>query len=374
MGPIRFQRPQLPSTEAIERYLSASRREGWFSNFGPCWRLLRDRLSEETGRACVPVANATLGLMVAMAILRDPNADGLEVLMPSFAFPAVAQAAVWNRLQPVLLDVDRASWHLDPGALERAIDAREGRVGLVVALSAFGTPPPPAVRRRWTIACRRAGLPLLVDSAAGFGARAEDDVPIGAQGDAEVVSFGAVKPLSGGEGGAVFFSDEGHADEAARLIHFAFDERHEPTRTDGLNAMLSDPAAAIALASLDELPGALEVRRRLAEEILARLPAGYEAQAGAGSGTWQFVPVAAPDAETRSAVLAEASGRGIELRTYYDPLHRIPAFSGFKRAGELAVTESLGSRMLNLPMAPDLTRGEVDSIAGCCGSRSRVSA
>jgi dTDP-4-amino-4,6-dideoxygalactose transaminase len=320
------------------------------------------------------VANATLGLMVAMAILRDPNADGLEVLMPSFAFPAVAQAAVWNRLQPVLLDVDRASWHLDPGALERAIDAREGRVGLVVALSAFGTPPPPAVRRRWTIACRRAGLPLLVDSAAGFGARAEDDVPIGAQGDAEVVSFGAVKPLSGGEGGAVFFNDEGHADEAARLIHFAFDERHEPTRTDGLNAMLSDPAAAIALASLDELPGALEVRRRLAEEILARLPAGYEAQAGAGSGTWQFVPVAAPDAETRSAVLAEASGRGIELRTYYDPLHRIPAFSGFKRAGELAVTESLGSRMLNLPMAPDLTRGEVDSIAGCCGSRSRVSA
>ena len=40
---IRFQRPTFPSGEAIERYLAVSRRERWFSNFGPCAELLGER-------------------------------------------------------------------------------------------------------------------------------------------------------------------------------------------------------------------------------------------------------------------------------------------------------------------------------------------
>ena len=360
---LRFQRPRLPSSEAIERYLGLARERRWFSNFGPCCELLQARLREATGRPCVAVSNATLGLIVAIAALRDEAPVGAsEMLVPSFAFAASAQAGVWNSLQPVFVDVDAHHWHLDPEALENALEARRGRVAVVVALSSFGVPPPPRVRERWEAACRGAGVPLLVDSAAGYGAVSADGVAIGAQGDAEVVSFHALKPVSAGEGGVVFCHDERLADRIKHLINFAFDDNHQVTRPDALNAKLSEPAAAIALASLDELPGSLVAHRRSAAELLDRLPDDFERQPHGELGTWQFVPVAATDAQTRARVLEEARRRGIGLRTYYDPLHLMPAFADSPRADDLSVTDDLGSRMLSLPMAVDLEDAEIAAI------------
>jgi dTDP-4-amino-4,6-dideoxygalactose transaminase len=372
---LRFQRPTLPSGEAIERYLALARNERWFSNFGPCAKLLQGRLAEAADRPCVAVSNATIGLMVVIAALRDEAPAGAdEALVPSFAFAASAQAAVWNGLRPVFVDVARHHWHLDPEALEAALEARQGRVAVVIALSSFGVPPPAAVRERWEAACKHVGVPLLVDSAAGYGASSEDGVPIGAQGDVEVVSFHALKPVTAGEGGAVFCRDQGLADRVAHLANFAFDEHHQVTRPDALNAKMSEPAAAIALASLDELEPALAARRERAGQMLSLLPVDFERQAHNAYGTWQFVSVATPDAETRTAVLEEGERRQIGIRTYYDPLHLMPAFADYLRADDLAVTEDLGARMLSLPMAVDLEDAEISAVVEMAhaGARSAL--
>jgi dTDP-4-amino-4,6-dideoxygalactose transaminase len=362
---LRFQRPILPESDAIERYLSLSRAERWFSNFGPCSELLQARLSGAAGRPCVLVANATLGLMAAIATLRDQAPTGAdEVLVPSFAFAASAQAVVWNRLHPVFVDVGDEHWHLDPQRLEEALARRAGRVALVLALSSFGVPPPVRVRERWEQLCLDAGVPLLVDSAAGFGAHAADGVAVGAQGDAEVVSFHALKPLSSGEGGAVFCRTEELADEVGRLVNFTFDDQHQAQRPDGLNAKMSEPTAAIGLASLDGLDAALANRHRVAQEILDGLPDSFAKQAGHERGTWQFVPVAAPNPAARSAVLDDAILRGIGVRTYYDPLHLMPAFAGCELADDLQATVRLGERMVSLPMAVDLNSEEIEAVVG----------
>src|ERR1700755_1944859 len=162
---IPFQRPALPATAAIDRYLELSREERWFSNAGPCWRLLRDRLGERVGAYCVPVANGTLGLMVALAaVLGERPAGKAGAIMPSFTFLATAQAATWAGLEPRLCDIDPGHWHLDPERLERGLPGRDTAV--VLAVSAFGTPPPAETRVRWERACDAAGVPLVVDSAA----------------------------------------------------------------------------------------------------------------------------------------------------------------------------------------------------------------
>jgi dTDP-4-amino-4,6-dideoxygalactose transaminase len=359
---VRFQRPSVPSAQAIERYFDLARDERWFSNSGPCWRLLRDRLAEATGCECVPVTNATLGLIVAIAAGRDRvPLERREALVPSFAFAASAQAAIWNGYEPVFVDVDRHHWHLDPRGLEQAIAERRGDVGIVIPLSSFGTPPPVEVRRQWEEICGKAGIPLIVDSAAGFGARAEDGTPVGAQGDIEVVSFHAVKPLGIGEGGAVFTREKDLAERIRRLSEFAFDERKVVTETHGINAKLSELSAAIALAALDEFGDALDARRAAAAQIVRALPPGFTPQRDHELGTWQFVPVLAPDAVTRNAVFESARGK-VELRTYYAPLHAMPAFAGRRRVGDLAATEDLSSRMLSLPMAPDLTPEEIGAV------------
>jgi dTDP-4-amino-4,6-dideoxygalactose transaminase len=346
---------------SIERYFALAREERWFSNRGPCWRLLRERLTDLTGCECVPVANATLGLMAAVAALRQRGPmNARQALVPSFAFAASAQAALWNGLEPVFVDVDALHWHVAPDPLERALAERSGEVAIVIALSSFGTPPPAEVRRRWEDVCSAAGVPLLVDSAAGFGARASDDRPVGSQGDAEVVSFHAVKPLAVGEGGAVFTRDPELGAEILSLTEFAFDEWKSARRPNGINAKMSELTAAVALAALDEFPDALETRRGAAQQLLGELPEAFLPQLQHELGTWQFVPVAAPSAHARDEVLAAADA--VEIRTYYSPLHHMPAFVACERSDDLDVTNDLSRRMLSLPMAEDLRQEEIAAI------------
>jgi dTDP-4-amino-4,6-dideoxygalactose transaminase len=369
VAPIRFLRPQHPSLDDVSRYFRLAERERWFSNRGPCHRLLTERLTAYIGgeARCQLVSNATLGLMVALRALRGRSPDGAcDVLAPSFTFEAVADAIVWCGLEPVFVDLEPDTWLLDPEALTEALDQRAGRVAAVLACSTFGTAPPEGVRQGWERACESAGVPLLVDSAAGFGSLDEAGRCLGRQGDAEVFSFHATKPFAIGEGGVIVTRNEALASEMSSLIDFGHDERRSPTSRHGLNAKLSEIHAAIGLAVLDQYNDVLERRRTLARRISDPLEAaGFSFQPGAERSTWQFVPTLAPTREARNAVLAHAASAGIELRTYFaPPLHESPAFADADRLGRLPVTDDLAGRVLSLPMANDLTDDEIDRIVG----------
>jgi dTDP-4-amino-4,6-dideoxygalactose transaminase len=344
---LRFQRPAMPSAAAIEHYFARSRDARWFSNGGPCWELLRDRLSERVGAYCVPVANGTLGLMAAVAAVQREG----DVLVPSFTFPATPQSATWAGLRPRLLDIDATHWHLDPEQLEQEVHT----AALAIAVSAFGTPPPAAVRERWEQACRAAGVPLIVDSAAAFGA-----TPIGTQGDVEVVSFHATKPFAIGEGGAVFTRDAKLRDRIELAINFGLDRTRTVRLPHATNGKLSELHAATALAVLDTFDDVLAARRAAARQIRAAAPE-LSWQAECERSTWQFVPVAFPDTASRDAV-ARATRDTLETRVYYEPLHTFEALRDWPTAN-LERTEDLAGRILCLPMANDLTAAEVGLIA-----------
>jgi dTDP-4-amino-4,6-dideoxygalactose transaminase len=354
---VRFQRPSLPDGERIEAYLRQSRDARWFSNGGPCWHLLRERIAERVGAYCVPVASGTTGLLASVAAVLGERAGG-EALMPSFTFPATAQAAIWNGLRPRMLDVGPDHWHLDPAALEREL-ARRSEVAVVIAVSSFGTPPPAEVRTRWELACQAAGVPLVIDSAAAFGAVAEDGRPVGTGGDLEVVSFHATKPFAIGEGGAVFTRDDARRDRVEAAINFGF-RGTEVTATHGLNGKLSELHAAVGLAVLDEFDEILRARRSSATRVRDRARPTLEWQAGAERSTWQFVPIRFEDAARREEAAAACEG-ALETRVYYQPLHQMDAFAAASTwDGPLEVTEDLAVRLLALPMANDLSLEELN--------------
>jgi len=358
---LRFQRPHLPPTDEIGRYLALSREERWFSNGGPCWRQLQRHLSDRVGAYCVPVASGTLGLMAALAAIFDRGpAERTAVLMPSFTFVATAQAAVWAGLEPLLLDVDPDHWHLDPGALEQALQKRSD-VGAVIAVSAFGTPPPAETRRRWEHACRESGVPLVVDSAAGFGAVAEDGTPIGAQGDVEVVSFHATKPFAIGEGGAVFTRDKELYERVEAAVNFGLGPDRKPTMPRGTNAKMSELHAATALAVLDSFDSILKRRRRSAMSI-RRAGTGVSWQRESERSTFQFLPVALSDQVQRDELIESCRDK-IEVRVYYEPLDTSMPERWEVAVGDLSTTHDLYQRLLCLPMANDLSETEVETIA-----------
>jgi dTDP-4-amino-4,6-dideoxygalactose transaminase len=357
---IRFQRPQLPPSAAIDAYLDLAREARWFSNGGPCSRLLSERLGERAGAFCTPVASGTLGLMVALAGLLGDRTEG-TALMPAFTFIATPQAAVWSGLKPLLLDSDPTHWHLDPEGLEVAL-ARSGDVRVAIAVSAFGTPPPPDVRERWEVACRMAGVPLIVDSAAAFGAVAGDGTPVGAQGDVEVVSFHATKPFAIGEGGAVFTRDRELHERIEREVNFGFRPDHSVATGLGLNAKMSELHAAAALAVLDEYDAVLERRRAAATELRGRIDAPVDWQRECERSTWQFAPILFAGEAERERALAACMGE-VETRIYYQPVQQlIPGQVSVAESGTRHA-EDLYRRLLCLPMANDLATDEVATIA-----------
>jgi dTDP-4-amino-4,6-dideoxygalactose transaminase len=361
---IPFLKPQLPTVDAVAAYFSRSQEVHWFSNGGPCHALLVQRLEAMLGRQlrCVPLANATLGLMLGMrAMVERVDPRRREVLLPSFTFAATVNAVLWAGFKPVFVDVESESWHLCPEALSVAL--RSGTAAAVLACSTFGTPPPQHVRDAWREAAQKEGLPLLVDSAAGFGARDEGAELLGDSGDAEVFSFHATKPFAIGEGGLFVTSDETFAVRVERLANFGFEDG-VVHRTAGFNAKLAEWPAATALAVLDGFEGIVNARRAAADDLLEALePHGFLRQRCDGTPAWQFVPVLAPSSADRDRAHARATAAGVELRTYFSvPLHRMPAFEDIRHAGPLETTDELAARILSLPMANDQTPAQRELI------------
>ena len=361
---IRFQAPRLPPVEDIAAYFARADEIRWYSNRGPCHELLVERLEAHLDVRCVPLANATLGLMLALRALVGGGGDRRrEVLLPSFTFAATINAVLWAGLEPVFVDVDERSWHLDPAQLEQALAVRAGSTAAVLACSTFGMPPPAAHRVAWEDAARAAGVPLIVDSAAGFGATGDDGALLGRQGDVEVFSFHATKPFAIGEGGLVTTTDDELARRMLRLTNFGF-ESGVVDGDVGLNAKLPEWSAATALAVLDGYDDVLAHRRACARRMLDGLEVhGYQHQSGTEGAAWQFVPVLAPSAAVRAAALETARRNDIEVRTYFSvPLHRMPAFASVPSVGGLRCTDDLAERALSLPMANDLSRDDMDAI------------
>jgi dTDP-4-amino-4,6-dideoxygalactose transaminase len=365
---IRFQNPQLPAVAHIASYYARSEAARWYSNRGPCHRLLTERLEDFLGSGvrCVPVANATLGLMIGLRALVGASPERREVLLPSFTFAASVNAVLWCGLEPVFVDVEERSWHLDPVAVRHELELRGGNVAAILACSTFGMPPSLALRSAWERIARAEGVPVLVDSASGFGSVGEDGLPLGRQGDAEVFSFHATKPFAIGEGGVLTTRHADVAARAERLADFGFDGGVVHGEV-GLNAKLPEWPAATALAVLDGFDDVRARRRAAAGEMLEMLmSSGYVRQSGTEGGAWQFVPVLAPSRRVRDEVLTLARRRGIELRTYFAvPLHRMPAFARVRIAGDLQRTDELAARILSLPMANDLSAAECEAIADC---------
>jgi dTDP-4-amino-4,6-dideoxygalactose transaminase len=365
---IRYQRPELPPIDDIARYYALSEEARFYSNGGPCHERLSSRLAEYVGDVSViPVGNCTLGLMAALReVCGSPDGRRNLIAVPSFTFTATACAIRWAGFEPLFVDIEPDSWQLRPDALRGALEQYDGRVAGVMGCSTFGTAPPAAVRDGWHQLCDDHGVPLLIDSAAGFGAVDEHGGRLGSQGDTEVFSFHATKPFAIGEGGAIVTPDPDLADRLRRVINFGIDPMSRASMTAGLNAKLSELHCAAGLAMLDRFDDALRRRQATAaalRELLATHPLTY--QRGSEDSTWQVFQLLVADNEIRERTLTLASAHNIEVRTAFDPpLHRHPAFADAPAAGALEVTEHVAGRMVSLPMANTLGPRQTTRLAG----------
>jgi dTDP-4-amino-4,6-dideoxygalactose transaminase len=353
---IPFVRPPTPPLERVMRRLSPSYERGILTA-GPLGRELEEQVATQLHvEHVVAVSTCTAGLMLVLRALEIQR----PVLMPSFTFSATAHAAAWNGLSPRFVDCDAASFQVDPHDLERRIDG----AGAIMATHVFGAPCP--VERVEALG-RLHGVPVVFDAAHAYGAT-RGDRNVGGLGDVEVFSMTPTKLVIAGEGGLVT-TNRADVAEAVRIGRDYANAGDYDTRFVGLNARLSELHAATALESLVDLDVNLARRRAVAQRYLD----GLQSIAGIGvqqvetqdRSTYKDFTIVVDEGEfglARDALVAALRARGVDTRCYFSPpVHRQHAYRDLDVA-VLPVTDSVASRVVSLPIYPDLGLDRADKI------------
>jgi dTDP-4-amino-4,6-dideoxygalactose transaminase len=320
-------------------------------------RAVADLSHAAHGIAC---ASGTDALLLPLRTLGLKSGD--EVITPSFTFFATAGTIHLAGGTPVFVDIDPATFNLDPEAVAAALTPR---TRAIVVVHLFGQMA--AMEPILALAARR-GIPVIEDAAQAIGARRRIDGSWRVAGELGLVgtlSFFPSKNLGGwGDGGMVVTGDTALAERLRRLrTHGGAKQYHHDEV--GYNSRLDTLQAAVLLAKLPHLAGWSAARRERA---------GRYTQAFQGHSA--LCPPAVDPAnehifhqytlrvERRDQLVQHLKGRGIGCAVYYPlGLHLQPCFAplGYRR-GSLPATEAAMDSVLSLPIYPELTPAQQDEV------------
>lgn len=324
---------------------------------GPEVAELEQRLAAFAGAAhCVTVSSGTDALQIAM--MAEGIGRGHSVFLPAFTYTATAEVPLVLGATPVFVDIDPATFQIDPADLRRRIAGLRAAGGprprAIIGVDLFGQPAPwPALR---AIAAEE-GLFLLDDCAQSFGARLEGR-RLGREAEATAISFFPSKPLGAyGDGGALLTeSAERAALYRSLRTHGEGAARYDVLRT-GMNGRLDTLQAAVLLAKLEVFEAELAARAAIAAAYDAALAGVLEipARVPESQSAWAIYAVLLPPGTDRDAVQARLRADGIPTAVYYPkPLHHQPAYRASYTGNPLPVSEAVAQRILALPIHPDL--------------------
>jgi dTDP-4-amino-4,6-dideoxygalactose transaminase len=319
------------------------------------------------------VASATAGLHLAVALLKEAGgwSDGDEVISTPLTFVSTNHVILHSGLRPVFADVDETLC-LDPesvlsrlGPRTRAVmfvglGGNVGRLGRIVEI------------------CRERNLRLILDAAHMAGTRVRG-THVGAEADATVFSFQAVKNLPTADSGMVCFR-EGALDEAVRKWTWLGINKDTYSRTQSSGAYRwrydvervgfkyhgNSVMAALGLVGLKYLDEDNAYRRRLASKYDESL-----------SGVSTVSPVKmAPECEPsrhlyqvlvddRDAMMQFLNARKVYPGVHYTDNTDYPMYRSSQNACPKARHAS--DHLISLPLHTNLVEKEVDRVASLVG-------
>jgi len=353
-----YQRHQAEIDAGLRRALDS----GWYI-LGPEVRAFEAEFASYLGLSeGVGVASGTDAVEVALRALGVGPGDAVYTV----SHTAVATVVGVERTgaTPVLVDVNDATYTMDPASLAAAIaaDPRPGgaRPAAVVVVHLYGQlAAMPEIMR----VARGAGLLVVEDCAQAHGARRDGRVA-GTWGDIAAFSFYPTKNLAAlGDGGLVATDDAGLAARVRELRQYGWRDRYV-SAVAGINSRLDEVQAAVLRAKLPHLDEDNARRRAIAARYDARLRGSVVGTPTVGPGAEHVFHQYVVRTSRRDELMAWLRERGIASAIHYPvPVHSQPGYAGrLPRAVELPVTERLASEILSLPIFPSLSDEEVDRV------------
>jgi dTDP-4-amino-4,6-dideoxygalactose transaminase len=304
---------------------------------------------------CIAANSGTSALH--LALLAAGIGPGDEVITVSMTFVATAAAILYCGAKPVFIDIDPATWTIDPNLIEAAVTPRT-RAILPVHLHGLMADMDPIMEL-----ARRHGLVVIEDAAQSHGAKYKGR-RAGSIGDIGCFSFYPGKNLGAyGEGGAVVTDDPALARRMTLLRDWGQESKYIHV-LHGYNYRMDAIQGAVLKVKLDYIDSWTEKRRSVAT-YYDRLLADRRCQSPAPPPHSRHVyHVYAIRIADRDEVQATLNAAGIGTGIHYPvPVHLQNAYAnlGYRR-GDLPVTETVASQFLSLPIYAELQPDRVAEV------------
>lgn len=376
--------------ESALKYVSDCLKSGWVSSAGSYIQKFEQEFSKYLGtKEAITTTSGTTALHLALASLGISKGD--EVIVPVLTMIAVPYAVLYTGATPVMVDVDREIFGLDPrkilefienqceyqGKRKGLVNRRTGNsVRAIIAVHPYGHPCP---MDEILEISQKFNLLTIEDAAEALGAlyfsqKKKKTFLVGSLGDVGCFSFYANKTITTGEGGMLVTNNERIAERARRLKDLAHHPRKRFFHTEiGFNYRMTNLQAALGVAQLEEIERYIEIKRKIAATYksflseIGGLSLPIEKD-WAKSIYWMFtVLVEKGFGLSRDDFMEKLRERGIETRTFFIPVHRQPAFrkNEYYRGLSFPVAEELSKKGLYLPSGLALRE---EQIAWVCES------
>ncbi len=305
----------------------------------------------------VGVSSGTDALLAALMAIDIKPGD--EVITTPYSFFASAGTIARLGATPVFVDIDRATFNINPAGIESKISPR---TRAIIPVHLFGQM---ADTTAIMDIARRHKLSVIEDAAQAIGAE-RNGQRAGSIGDLGCFSFFPSKNLGGfGDAGMVTTNDADLAERLRLLRSHGFKTKYHNEILGG-NFRLDEIQAAVLRVKLKYLDGWTEGRRKNAafyRESLGKVrPVELLDEVPGSRHTYnQFVI----RTQRRDGLIGHLKEQGIGCEVYYPiPLHLQPCFAGLGyKAGDFPISEAASNESLALPIYPELTADMLQTVS-----------
>ncbi len=341
----------MPDFDKYASHLRKLWESRWLTNNGEYLVELEERLKVRFNTSCVTVSNGTLALMLALETI-GLNSDA-QIITTPFSFVATTSSILWEKYEPVFVDIAPETFNIDPDKIEEKIT---DKTKAILAVHVFGNPCD--VERMEQIAMAH-NLKIIYDAAHCFDVFYNDN-SVYKFGDLATASFHATKVFHTIEGGAIFSDNVDLIEKTRKLRNFGFDEKGDIVEV-GINAKMNEFQAAMGLLNLDLVDE--EIRKReqrcnLYKELLNGTGVSFQ-QLNPRMTKYNYIymPILFPSNRVRESVFEELYSNGYNSRRYF-----YPSLNSIFSSEDCPISEDISSRILHLPLYGDLELDHVEKI------------
>jgi len=296
----------------------------------------------------IGVNSGTDALFLAMKAYDICSGD--EVIAPSFTALPTVSAVGMTGATPVLVDVDKDYYTIDPTAVEAAITSR---TKAIIAVHLYGQV---AHMEKIRQLAHQHKIVLIEDCAQAHGATFKEH-KAGVLADISCFSFYPTKNLGAlGDGGAIVVNDSQVATKLQQLRQYGWDE-NRIAHCQGYNSRLDEVQATVLRVKLSLMDSFSKRRTQLADvydKSLSDLPIVLPSRRNDSNHAFHLYVI---QVEQRSKLYEYLKDKGILAGIHYpQACHQMPKYAGKDAIKtDLHITEGLTERVISLPLYPELS-------------------